>query len=143
MRKLAVTLVVLVALTAIATASRYLFGTEFMPYHAAVAGSAWRDIDPRMQVLVLAMMKVMGAGNIAVATALLLFAWQAAKGVAWAGWAALAVGACLWVPTLYATFAARAANPNAQTPAAMTALALSLLAIAAALLWLDTRRRKP
>lgn len=143
MRKLAVTLVVLVALTAMARAVPYLFATEYLPYHAQVAGRAWSDVDPRMQVLLVGMVKVIGAGNLAVAVALLLFGWQAFKGAAWAAWAVLAVGACLWGPSLFATVAVRAANPQAQTPVGMTALAIALLALAAGLFWFDGRRQSP
>jgi len=134
MRKVAVVLLVLVAAGALQSAAKYMFATEFMPYHAVVVGRSWVELDANTRSLLLAMMKVMGAGNLAIAAALLCFAYRAAKGERWAAWAALLTGACLWIPTLYVTLALRAARPEAQTPSGLTLAALVLLAAAAVLM---------
>lgn len=141
MRKLAVALLVLVALGAIQWAAKYMFATEFMPYHATVVGRSWAEVDQNTQTLLLAMLKVIGAGFLAVGVSLLCFAYRAAKGERWPAWAALLAGAALWVPTLYVTLAVRASRPEAQTPFGATLVALLMLAAAAVLLWVAKDQR--
>ncbi|OBU69793.1 hypothetical protein A9K58_03745 [Stenotrophomonas maltophilia] len=50
-------------------ATAYLKRSEFMPYHGEAVGLAWAGIQPRMQVLLMALIKVVGAGWIALAGA--------------------------------------------------------------------------
>jgi hypothetical protein len=142
MRKLAVALLVVVALGSSQSALRYLFATEFMPYHAVIIGKSWAQIDPSTQFMLLTMMKAMGAGTLAVAMAILCFAYRAAIGERWAGWAALFVGSCIWVPVLYLTMAAKAAKPQAQPPSEVVLGSLLLLLAAAILLWLAKEKPK-
>lgn len=144
MRKLAVGLLILVALGSLQSAVRYLFATEFMPYHAVIVGKGWAQVEPNTQFMLLTLIRAMGAGMLAVSAAILLFAYRASRGERWAGRAALCVGACIWIPSLYLTIAARVYNAQAQTPSATTAGALLLLAVAAAMLWFakDKPRRE-
>ncbi|WP_149195162.1 hypothetical protein [Luteimonas suaedae] len=39
----------------------YLGRTEFMPYHSVAVGVAWTDIDARMRLLILALLRVIGS----------------------------------------------------------------------------------
>lgn len=135
MRKLAVALLIVVALGSSMSALKYLFATEFMPYHAVIIGKSWAQIEPDTQFMLLTMMKAMGAGTLAVGMALLCFAYRAAIGERWAGWAALFVGSCIWVPLLFLTMAAKAAKPQAQPPSDLVLGSLLFLLAAAVLLW--------
>lgn len=42
----------------------YLVRSEFMPYHSLATARAWQDIDPAMQLLLLALMRVIGATSL-------------------------------------------------------------------------------
>jgi hypothetical protein len=58
----------------------YLSRSDFMPYHSIAVARPWSEVEPRMQVLLLALIKVTGWAWLAVATAgfLLLYHlfWQ-------------------------------------------------------------------
>ncbi len=56
-------------------AAAYLKRSEFMPYHGEAVGLAWGGVPPRMQVLLMALIKVVGAGWIALAGAGVMLAW--------------------------------------------------------------------
>ena len=135
MRKIAVSLLVLCGLAAAVTGAKYFFATEFMPYHAAVAGRTWAQLDQGTQTIISGMLKVIGAGFLGGGVSLLCFAYPAAKGERWPAWGALLVGASVWGPTLYVTILLRQANPGAETPMVPSALVLLLIVVAALLLW--------
>ena len=44
----------------------YINSPRFLPFHTAVSGKTWDDLDPRMQTLLQLMIRVMGAGMLAV-----------------------------------------------------------------------------
>jgi hypothetical protein len=58
----------------------YLSRSDFMPYHSIAVARPWSEVEPRMQVLLLALIKVTGWAWLAVATAgfllLYLLFWQ-------------------------------------------------------------------
>ncbi len=56
-------------------AAAYLKRSDFMPYHAQAVGLSWAEIEPRMQVLLMALIRVVGAGWIALAGAGVMLAW--------------------------------------------------------------------
>ncbi|MCY1395893.1 hypothetical protein D3C76_540470 [compost metagenome] len=47
----------------------YLKRTDFMPYHSVAVARPWNEVDPRMQVLLLALIKVTGWAWLAIALA--------------------------------------------------------------------------
>jgi hypothetical protein len=64
---------------------RYLRSSEFLPYHGAALGRDWNHLDPRLQLLLLAMLRNMGGGFLALGLstlALLVFPFR--EGAAWA-----------------------------------------------------------
>ena len=82
----------------------YLFRPEFMPYHAAAVARQWSDVEPSFQVLILALMRVVGGAWLATAIAIfILLLVPFRRGNVWGRWAILAVGMCTLVPSLYAT----------------------------------------
>ena len=83
----------------------YLSSSEFMAYHAAAAGTDWKDLAPGLQALGLTALRLVGAGSLALGLALGVILWGPyRRGERWAVWAvsvlgsgyglALAVAAC-------------------------------------------------
>lgn len=56
-------------------AAAYLKRSDFMPYHQQAVGVDWATIDVRMQVLLMALIRVVGAGWIALAGAGVMLSW--------------------------------------------------------------------
>lgn len=75
-----------------------------MSYHAEAIGAGWYDLEPSFPVLILALLKVSGAGFLGVGMALdaLLFLPYRRR-ERWARWAIPAVGLAFWIPILYVT----------------------------------------
>ena len=48
----------------------YLFRSQFMPYHAIAVGKTWAEVDPSFQILLLALIRVLGGTWIATALAM-------------------------------------------------------------------------
>jgi uncharacterized protein involved in cysteine biosynthesis len=61
-----------VALVMLIMASVFLTATEFFPYHAAASGLEWKDVEPGLQTVLLAVFRICGAGWLTVAVALVL-----------------------------------------------------------------------
>jgi hypothetical protein len=40
---------------------KYLFSTSFTPYHAQVVGKPWEQLEPRVQAIIVGMLRVIGA----------------------------------------------------------------------------------
>ncbi|NJL45230.1 MAG: hypothetical protein HC922_04710 [Leptolyngbyaceae cyanobacterium SM2_3_12] len=82
----------------------YLFRPEFMPYHAVALSRDWDAVERPVQILILALMRVVGGAWLATALAvmiLLLIPFR--QGAPWARWAIPAAGLVAAVPSLYAT----------------------------------------
>ena len=82
----------------------YLVRDEFMPYHAAALQVEWGALDSSLQVLLLALMRVAGAGWIALSIsilALLFFAFP--RGSAWVRITLPMLLLSFYIPTLWAT----------------------------------------
>ncbi len=82
----------------------YLFRSQFMPYHAIAVGKTWIEVDPAFQILLLALIKVVGGAGIALALAMgILLFIPFKQGKRWARWAIPAIGLTAELATLYAT----------------------------------------
>jgi hypothetical protein len=119
----------LAALLALAFGVRYVFTREFMRYHAAVLGRPWGSLEPRLQFIILGMLKVAGGGLLGYGTALLWLLLPLQQGKAWAVWAALAVSLVVLVPILYVVVWLRRIESTANTPL-LPSLAVLALVIA-------------
>jgi hypothetical protein len=62
MINLALAAVLLVALGAILFGVGYMRRDAYLPYHAAVAGKPFIDLDPRVQAIILGMLRIIGGG---------------------------------------------------------------------------------
>jgi hypothetical protein len=129
MRKVGLTLLLLAGILSIGAGGRYLLTGEFMPYHAVVAGKAWSQLEPGVQVIILGMLKILGGGFASCGIALLWLLVPLHRNESWARWAALTIAFAVWVPTQYVTLVLRAAAPQAQTPIVPTAVILLLVVL--------------
>jgi hypothetical protein len=121
----------LAAVLALAFGVRYLLTKAFMPYHAAVLGKPWTDLEPRLQTIILGMLKVAGAGLLGYGLALLWLLLPLQRGEPWAAWAVLVVSLAVVGPILHVVISLRRLEPSARTPIA-PALAVMVLVLAGA-----------
>ena len=117
----------LAALLALAFGVRYVFTREFMPYHATVLGKPWATLEPRLQSIILGMLKVAGGGLLGYGVALLWLLLPLQRGEAWAAWAALTVSLVVVVPILFTVVWLRRIEPAAKTPVAPCVAVLALV----------------
>jgi hypothetical protein len=107
----------------------YLVRSQFMPYHEEAIGLPWHQLDPRLQTLLLALMRTAGGGLLTggiSAAVLLLIPFRA--GELWARYAIPAIGLVCGLPGLYATVLVRS-RTHAHTPVAASAAGIFLLLI--------------
>ena len=130
MKRIAVFLQCLGAVLCVIAAARYMTASEFMPYHAVVAGQSWQSLSPGLQTVILGMLRILAGGFLACGMALAVLAWPVNQGHAWASWSALAIGAAVWLPTLSVTFLLKAAQPAAEPPTLATAAIFVVIAAA-------------
>lgn len=143
MRKVALAILFIAALWSIGASGRYLFTSEFMPYHAVVAGTNWAQLEPGMQAIILGMLRIVGAGFLACGVALLWLLVPLSRGETWPRWAALSVAAAAWVPTLGVTLALAAASPDARPPVVPSVIMLGLVVVGVGALFLVGRSPTP
>ena len=127
MQTLSLAAFALAALLALAFGARYLFTREFMPYHATVVGKPWGSLEPRLQLIILNMLRVAGAGLLGFGVALLWLLLPIQHGESWAVWAALTVSLVVDLPILYVVVRLRRIEPAAKTPLVPCLLALVLI----------------
>ena len=120
----------LAALLALAFGARYVLTETFMPYHAAVLGQSWPALEPRLQIIILGMLKVAGGGLLGYGLALLWLLLPLQRGEAWAAWAALTVTLAVVGPVLYVVVWLRHFEPKAKTPIIPTLVVLGLVIVA-------------
>ena len=118
----------LAALVSLLFGVRYLVTRQFMPYHAAVAGKAWKDIEPGVQTIILGMLKILAGGFLAYGIALLWLLIPLAQKQAWAPWAVITITLASVLPSVYVTIWLRQFAPSAPTPVA-PALAVLIVAL--------------
>ena len=121
----------LAGLLAVLFGVRYLVAREFMPYHAAVLGKPWASLEPRLQALILGMLRVVGGGLLACGCALLWLLLPLQRGEAWAAWAAVTVFVATTGPLLFVVLWLRRVSPGARTPVVPTVAAMVLVVIGA------------
>lgn len=110
----------------------YTFRDEFMPYHAEALGVSWEQLELGYQVLIVALMRVLGGAWICASVALLLILWfPFRRGENWAWWAVPIIGAGLGAANLRALLHlweySSAEPPIMMTIIGMFALAIGLL----------------
>ncbi len=116
------------AVIALGFGTVYLTRDEFMPYHRAAAGVPWHAIEPRMRALLLALMRLGGAGLAATGVALFALLLPFREGQVWAGWALPLVGLTSALPTFLVTLVVRR-RTGASTPVAASGGAVALIVV--------------
>jgi hypothetical protein len=114
------------ALIALLFGMRYLLTREFMPYHAAVAGRSWQQLEPGVRTIIIGMLRIVGGGLITGAVATVWLTLALFQGVDWAVWGLLSVTLTSCLPALYVTMWLRRVQPAARTPVLAAAVALAI-----------------
>ena len=135
MLALELALVGIAALVTLAFGVRYFFATQYMPYHAAVAGKAWTELEPGMQAVIRGLFTITAAGFLTYGVSLLWLLIPLSGRSAWAPWALLSLTLVEVAPTLYVTLWLRRQAPSARTPVVPAAAVLAI-GVAAGLLGL-------
>ena len=93
----AMTLYLLVGAGCVLQGVRYLRASQLMPYHVDALGQPWAELDTRVQVVLVGLLKGFGAGSLCVGLALvLLVLFPLRAGKRWALWSTAGIS------TLYA-----------------------------------------
>jgi hypothetical protein len=132
-RRVVLTCYWLPALGSVAFGLFYLSRTEFLPYHADAAGLAWSEVEPGMQTLLVAVLRIAGAGFVTTGlamTVLLLIPFR--RGERWASWAVPLLGLVMSGVTLYAAGVVRSRTPG-EPPLALAVAGVVLLLLGAGL----------
>jgi hypothetical protein len=133
MLNLALPAVLIVALAGIVFGVRYMRREAFLPYHAAVAGQSWAELEPGVQIVILGMLKIIGGGFITLGLTLLWLSFALHEGARWAPWAILTISAAALGPMLYVAIRFRAFRPDAQTPVRPTLAMIILIVVGVSL----------
>ncbi len=105
----------------------YLFRSQFMPYHAIAVGRTWGEVDTAFQILLLALIRVVGGAWIATALAMgILLFIPFRQGMRWARWAVPAIGLVAGLPALYVTLCVTLTTP-ATPPWKTVVISIALL----------------
>lgn len=105
----------------------YLFQARFMPYHAEAVGKQWPELAPGLQVLILALMKVVAGAWLAGASAMtLLLFFPFRKGERWSYYSIPLIGFLVSGSSLYATLYV-SGNTPANPPWIAAAVSMVLL----------------
>lgn len=121
--------VLVAALGGILFGVRYMRREEYLPYHAVVAGKPFAELDPGVQVIILGMLKIIGAGFASLGVTLLWLCFALYENERWAPWAILTISGAALVPTLYVAITLRTFRPNAPTPVRPTLVMMILIVI--------------
>jgi hypothetical protein len=119
----------LVALLTISLGLVHLFSPKFMSYHQEAIGKGWAELEPRMQILFLALMKGFGGGALGTGLALgMLTLMPIRRGNLWVRWVIPIIGLVFYVPVLYAALIVRWGT-QAPTPWRWVLLLIILLIV--------------
>jgi len=124
-------LLAIAALLSIVFGIRYFLATEFMPYHAVVAGTSWSELSTGLHTVILGMLKIVGGGLTTYGLALLWLLLPLSRHESWASWAVLTLTMTTVVPTLYVTIWLRRFEPSARTPVVPASIVLALAVVGA------------
>lgn len=71
----------------------YFFSPTFLPHHEAAIGQSWEQVDTNTRVVILSLMRAVGAGWLAAAAALFVILFiPFRQGQRWSRWALLGIG---------------------------------------------------
>ena len=118
----------------------YLFRSQFMPYHAIAVGKTWAEVDPSFQILLLALIRVVGGTLIATALAMgILLFIPFKQGMRWARWAIPTIGLVAELTGLFAMLTVTLHTP--ATPPWQSAVIIIILLIVGLFLSLEPKEK--
>jgi hypothetical protein len=120
----------LVAIMTIAWGCLYFFSHEMMPYHKQAIGKNWAELDRGVQVIVLALMEAVGAGQLTlgfIILVLLLIPFR--RGERWVNWGLFIGGIVFSGLGYFITFKVQLGT-NASTPWYLMLLFMALILFA-------------
>lgn len=135
-----IALLAIAGLISILFGVRYFFASEFMPYHATVAGKSWSELEPGMRTIILGMLKIIGGGFLAYGLAVLWLLIPLGQKQSWAAWAVLTVSLASVLPSVYVTIWLRRVSPSARTPVAPAVAVLVMALVGSALAFVPWAR---
>lgn len=119
----------LAALLLFAFGVTYFFKGSFMPYHEEAVGVAWSEIDTSIQVLILALMRCVGGGFLAVSVVIIFLQYHFTKTARkWVAWAIFMSGWIVTCASIYATVLVRLYTPG-NPPTVLASFGLVLLLV--------------
>ncbi len=130
MTNIAVTLIIFSALASVAIGTKYLLAKQFMPYQAAVAQVQWSEIPERLQAVILGMLKVVSAGQIAFGLSLGWLSIPLSRGEFWAIPAIFSLTVVNICIILKVTLGLQKIEPTAIPPTKPTSALFSIIFIA-------------
>jgi hypothetical protein len=111
----------------------YLARPRFMPYHQQALGMPWNQVDPRLQALLIGLMRTAGGGLFASAVSIVIMLWIPFRaGEAWPRFSIPIVGLATAAPALYATILVRK-RTGAHSPVSAAAAGVGLIVLGAVL----------
>jgi hypothetical protein len=114
---------------------RYVVAKKFMPYHETVSGKSWDSLEPRLQAVILGLLKVAGGGLLGYGATILWLLVPLSQGASWGPWAVITISIALTAPILYVVLWLRRIESTAKTPVVPTIAGLSLAVVGALLVW--------
>jgi hypothetical protein len=107
----------------------YLVRPRFMPYHQEALGVPWKQVDPRLQALLLGLMRTAGGGLFASALAIaIMLVIPLRAGEAWPRYSIPIVGLATAAPAFYATVLVRN-RTGAHPPVLAAAAGIGLIVL--------------
>jgi len=120
-------------------ALHYLFTKSWLHRHGVIAQMAWTDVPPRVRLIILAMMRVIGAGLLSLSVTLAWLAVPLYRGENWASGAILSAEAANGLCTMYVTLSLRRVEPTARTSVVLTVVYMLLVCLSVVLANLAAR----
>jgi hypothetical protein len=121
---------VLVSIALIAFGLRYVLSSQIMPYHLQVIGRSWNDLDPRLQMMLLGLLRLGGIAQLSTGIALgILTLIPFSRGQRWAYWAIPIIGFIYGAPIAYGAYALHYST-QAATPWKVVVIILLVLLVA-------------
>jgi hypothetical protein len=137
--ELSIGLLLLSSVLTLGFALHYLSTPSWLPRHGVIAQLAWTDVPPRVRVIILAMMRIIGGGLLTLSVTLAWLAVPLYRGENWASGAILSAEAANGLCTMYVTLSLRRVEPTARTPVGPTVVHMLLVCLSVLLANLATR----
>ena len=112
---------------------KYLLATSFTTYHAEVVGKPWEQLEPRVQAIIVGMLRVIGGGFLGLAATVAWLAYALFEGARWAPWALATISLIALLPALAVALGLRKIEPRANTPVVPSIAAIGLILLGAGL----------